>query len=364
MKKISEKFKLFIYIVLSVVFLVSSALVFNAIKSTNQPIYSQSSVEDNSGTEMVSGKVYSMPKSMTFSNTSAYSVNAQDGITVKATVKPDSLTNKAVSWSLSWVNAESDFAKGKAVSDYVELTSDSSTNTATIKCLLPFSEKVNLTATSTFDTSKSATCVIDYAKRITGIKIKSLYTSDSGELVDTSRLFTNDDEIIWGCDLLTDNKICNGFDISYSDIGTIVSTNYSLSVSRYFDYSYMEIINDYLNDITEINGETLDSCAELMFAEDYDGEWNGNLFDDIYIGGYTSEDELVQAPLTSFSELMDLLIDKYVNYNNGDISIINICLCCQDEFVEFEIEVSVYLEGSALNSYSVEVSLDNEGLVL
>lgn len=366
MKKLSVKLKIFLTIVLVAVLLISSAFVVNVVKNEKHKNYSQASVVDGSGTELVSGKVYSMPKSMTFSNTSAYSVNAQDGITIKATVKPDSLKNKAVSWSLAWVNAESDFAKDKDVSDYVELTPNSENNTATIKCLSPFSEKINLTATSIFDTSKSATCVIDYAKRVSGINLNLSYAPIGGEFSDRS-IFVNDYySFVWNFNLLYKDVSFNGFSVVYGDEGTIVPVNSKVTYGRFFDYIYSDIIEDYLNGLSVINGVAIEEgSAHYYFAENNDGVWTGNLLDNVYICGYSAEDyEEVIEPLTNHVELLDLLVEKYKDLE-GDYSFISLSVYVVDEYNTYSYSIDFYLSEEALEStYSVEVSLDNEGLVL
>ena len=96
-------------------------------------------VTDGYGDKLVSGKVYDMPSAMLFRNATSLSMSASAGITVTATVKPDSAVNKNVDWTVSWQNPESEFATGKTATDYVtaQPSSDGST-TAVISCLTPF----------------------------------------------------------------------------------------------------------------------------------------------------------------------------------------------------------------------------------
>ena len=56
-------------------------------------------VINEDGTEMVSGQVYAMAKSMTFSSPTLLSTTAMSGITLQCSVYPITASNKAVDWS-------------------------------------------------------------------------------------------------------------------------------------------------------------------------------------------------------------------------------------------------------------------------
>ena len=98
-------------------------------KPTQVPEASAPAVDEN-GNELDGDTVHKMPKAMLFTRA------AEEGVTVNATVKPETATNKQVDWAVSFVNPESEWATGKTVTDYVTVTptADGST-TATVKCL-------------------------------------------------------------------------------------------------------------------------------------------------------------------------------------------------------------------------------------
>ena len=50
------------------------------------------------------------------------STQAESAYTLTATVKPEDAENKAVDWSIAFVNASSAWASGKSVTDYVTVT--------------------------------------------------------------------------------------------------------------------------------------------------------------------------------------------------------------------------------------------------
>ena len=125
-------------------------------------------VTDGDGNVMESGKVYAMPANMVFAATAAEPSDAKDGITLKATIDPDTAANQNVDWSVSFVNPSSSWASGKTVTDYVTVTpiSDGAL-TATVQCLKAFGEQIKITVTSRANEYATAECTVDYARRIT-----------------------------------------------------------------------------------------------------------------------------------------------------------------------------------------------------
>ena len=126
-------------------------------------------VINEDGTEMVSGQVYAMAKSMTFSSPTLLSTTASSGITLQCSVYPITASNKAVDWSVAWVNPSSSWASGKTASSYLSVTpSSSGSTTATVVCNAAFGEPINIIVTSRDNPDITATCVVDYQKRMTG----------------------------------------------------------------------------------------------------------------------------------------------------------------------------------------------------
>ena len=132
------------------------------------PVQTETVVTDGEGNPMESGKVYAMPANMVFAATAAEPSDAKDGITLKATIDPDTAANQNVDWSVSFVNPSSSWASGKTVTDYVTVTpiSDGAL-TATVQCLKAFGEQIKITVTSRANEYATAECTVDYARRIT-----------------------------------------------------------------------------------------------------------------------------------------------------------------------------------------------------
>ena len=127
----------------------------------------QATVMDGEGNAMVSGKTYVMPQRMVFAATAAEAVTASEGITLTATVSPETADNKAVDWTVSFVNPSSSWASGKTVTDYVTVTpSSDGALTANVNCLKAFGEQIKVTVTSRVNPEAKAECTLDYARRI------------------------------------------------------------------------------------------------------------------------------------------------------------------------------------------------------
>lgn len=118
---------------------------------------------DEQGQAVLNGQA--MPKRMTFLRSRTAEQSAT--VSVNATITPENATVKSSQWTVNWVNANSDWATDKDITDYLTLTSDG-LNT-TLECLQPFGEQITLgvTVTDVRDNAKTATTTVDYMKRNT-----------------------------------------------------------------------------------------------------------------------------------------------------------------------------------------------------
>ena len=88
-----------------------------------------------------------------------------------ATITPDNATNKAVDWTIAFVNAESEWATGKTVTDYVTVTPTADgALTANVECLQAFGEQVRVTVTSRDNTAVKANATVDYTEKLSAVK--------------------------------------------------------------------------------------------------------------------------------------------------------------------------------------------------
>lgn len=96
------------------------------------------------------------------------STNAEKAELLTATAK--SLSEAQIDWSIAWVNADSDWAKGRTVTDYMTVTptADGAT-TAAVACLNAFGEQIIVTASVRDVANINAQITYDYERRICGV---------------------------------------------------------------------------------------------------------------------------------------------------------------------------------------------------
>ena len=96
---------------------------------------------------------------------------AETAYQLTATITPDNATNKAVDWMVAFVNASSEWATGKTVTDYVTVTpTTDGALTANVECVKDFGEQVRVTVTSRDNTSVKANATVDYTQKLQSVK--------------------------------------------------------------------------------------------------------------------------------------------------------------------------------------------------
>ena len=95
---------------------------------------------------------------------------SEGAYTLIATVTPSNAYNKALEWSVSFVDPSSSWANGKKVTDYVTVTPYPGTvPRATVECLQAFGSQIKVTVASTDGSNVKAECMIDYTKQFLGV---------------------------------------------------------------------------------------------------------------------------------------------------------------------------------------------------
>lgn len=117
------------------------------------------------------------------SDYASYGVSAQAEVayTLVATVNPSTAANKAVDWSISWLDPNSTFAAGKTVTDYVTVVPNSNGSTmATVTCYQPFEGEIIVTVT-TREAGFQADCIVTFAGVPSEISVTSSTLSPTGD---------------------------------------------------------------------------------------------------------------------------------------------------------------------------------------
>lgn len=161
--------------------------------------------------------------------TSGVATTASDGITTQtitaSIVADDVVVDKTLSWTASFKNANSNWASGKSVSDYVTLTPNDTTLSCDVKCLSAFGEQIIVTATAKNNSSAHASATVDYIKRIEKITFNSLNLTTSGQTTQ-KEAYTNTIKIVYSSSEL-DSIGTYGNNIKYTvtyGTGTISGT--------------------------------------------------------------------------------------------------------------------------------------------
>ena len=137
---------------------------FHVLETSERTAYGGAVIGESvgSGIELMSEKIE--PKAYAENGVSA---QADTAYTLTATITPDNATNKAVDWTVSFVNPASAWASGKSVTDYVTVTPTSDgALTANVECLKAFGEQIKVSVTSRENAKATASCTVDYARRI------------------------------------------------------------------------------------------------------------------------------------------------------------------------------------------------------
>ena len=229
-----------------------------------------------------------------------------------ATITPENVTNKAVDWTIAFVNAESEWATGKTVTDYVTVTPTSDgALIANVECLQAFGEQVRVTVTSRDNTAVKANAAVDYTEKLSSVKAT------------------------FGSTVLTDG-MTKSFDLDASGQPAEVWT---------FDYttSAHTIVDEYT---TTVKISFVDGASAVESAVGVDFTWAGEtitsgmpsfdktFFDKVFV----TESGAVSSNPTQYNKLVSAL--------SAGVTL-------------FEVEVSTTGEyGSKTDAYEVKVTSD------
>lgn len=87
--------------------------------------------------------------------------------TLVATVYPEDAVDKSIDWTVSFVDPNSEWASNKNVADYITVEPEVDDGlTAIVYCHKDFGEQIKITATSRVNSSASASCFVDYSKKL------------------------------------------------------------------------------------------------------------------------------------------------------------------------------------------------------
>lgn len=97
---------------------------------------------------------------------------AETAYTLTATVTLEDTADKAVDWSVGFVDPKSTWAEGKRATDYVTITPETDGGlTATAACTGAFAAQIEIRVTLRSNTAATANCLVDYVKKINKVTL-------------------------------------------------------------------------------------------------------------------------------------------------------------------------------------------------
>lgn len=278
-------------------------------------------VIDENGEDISSEETHAMPKVMTFRSATSLDgkAAAYDEVTIKATVLPETTERKEVDWAIKFKNPSSGWATAKTVTDYVTVTptADGST-TATVKCLQPFGEPIEITVTSRVNDKAKATCTVDFAKRIDGIKVTFTPSSDEMNVPQNGVLTAESGKSSTiKADFAFQSKGLHeiSYDLTYTDY--TVNDTFSFSLTSALNQEYIDFIENRADLVFEIDDVEYCPAEEYVFsttpiAIDTTVCIESSYFLYGYIVGLEAATDM---PLDLYMTLMDILLNGFGTYH-------------------------------------------------
>ena len=268
-----------------------------------------SGVYDGAGNELIGGKTFELPANMIFAVPTSESETADAGITVTATIKPDTASNKAIDWEVDFENAESEWARGKTVGDYAKVTPESDGSaTATVECLQAFGEPINLIARSRKYPDVTAVCKLDYMSKVESAELVVRSGDEIAETLDVSasgkEYVFSVENIVWGVGTMQEENAQTNISISYH-------TEYYNWVKEYTEIGSLEMIPAASNTVTATNEPLTFISSKTNMYHLYGVKSAGRTEFDKGYAGYTGAIVKISATITNGS---DGTAPDYVSY--------------------------------------------------
>lgn len=120
--------------------------------------------KENNGVGLMSARIASEDYDV-----NGVSAQAESAYTLTASNDSGDSSLERYVWSFTFEDGTSSWANGKKASDYITVTPSSTSKTATVSCKQEFGETIIITVASEVNRSATATCTVEYVKKITDI---------------------------------------------------------------------------------------------------------------------------------------------------------------------------------------------------
>lgn len=147
------------------------AVLFGGIgNKADDPKETETEIEDVTKASPLIANTMSSSGMRLLSTSEPMAASTSNTVTIRATLTASAASyNDDVRWALTFKNATSSWASGKNPADYVTMTVSSDTKSIEVTAEQAFGEPIIVTAISVDNEECSATCQLDYVKRVTKI---------------------------------------------------------------------------------------------------------------------------------------------------------------------------------------------------
>lgn len=287
----------------------------------------------------------------------AYGVSplADSAYTLTATVEPANAADKAVDWSVAFVNPSSSWATGKTVTDYVTVTPTSDgALTATVQNLKAFGEQIKVTVTLRQNEEVSADCTVDYIKKVQNI----LYTLKNTTTNETKSFTFGDEKFL--------SFITTDFSNDREDT---ITPNYTpFTINDTFDIKLEIILNTALLDELKSTAPELNTTWNKITKTSYqEGSPDPLVLEaDIFMFGYFSEPDDNSGFVFWFD-----FVTKWGSINNAyktvmdanpEMHIYTAKITATGTYSTYEAETKIDVDRSLINYYVDNITLDETSI--
>lgn len=344
-------------IIVAVAFVVMAAIVLGMVAALTNGGTGENKVTENGG--MIMGESDGNGVALTSSVIAPedYAANgvsalAESAYTVTATITPSNAVDKTVDWSVSWANAESEFATGKTVTDYVTVTPESDgALTATVECKQAFGEQIILTVVSSNYSDIFANCTIDYCKKIDKASVSF---EEIGGWPPT--VFNVETE-----NYMFNFKVSGGYNLSFNpefSIGTIEDTSISPIDAKF----YLQYSSEFIEKLKSENIELIDNALERQEITIYESTYYAGreIIDKNFI--YPGDDEAMYLKLEKKSGLgYEKIID--ILYQMQGRTVCTLIVDYVGDYLNYQHEINLQYKPELYEVQIESVSLSNSSIV-
>lgn len=290
----------------------------------------------------------------------AYSVmgipaSVESAYTLTATLEPSNSDNKRVVWSVEFANPDSAWASGKNPESYVKAqpTVDGSAQ-ATVTCLAPFSEPINVVATSEDNAGATASCLCDYVKRIVGIDLQL-----SSSKVAFDAVYTVEAVPQYGDGTIEGTYAVESYQISMIEDLRLALNGLEYKVQGFSGEESGHAIYYATTSKLDINFDIAEHTFSFKGSEPYDVCGQG-------LASSITNDKLRANALNQLRSLVNNTFKQFVTSNSGHDMVFRFGFTYTYEgksYVETTATANLKFDAETLAIHVVSLTLDNEHLV-